>query len=116
MPVGRPFFSVLWFGGQSVTEQEGLLNEYGTVPGVSVPQGGTLSICSNVAQVHCGRVSVFWVMCSPTRPRSWRLQVAGAGPSAGVYMYAESTYMRARTLGPSALVSWRHAPLISIVP
>src|SRR5215467_6517296 len=37
-------------------------------PGAPGLAGGTLSTCSNVDQIHCGRLGVFWVMCRPTRP------------------------------------------------
>ena len=38
-----------------------------TAPGVVCPDG-TLSACSNVDHIHCGRDAVFWTMWSPTKP------------------------------------------------
>jgi hypothetical protein len=46
--------------------------------------GGTLSICSNVAQLHCGINGVFCVMCRPTKPTTPWTQVAGSLPNGGV--------------------------------
>src|SRR5579863_458308 len=39
-----------------------------SLPGASLRAGGTTSTCSNVDQIHCGRVGVFCTMCSPANP------------------------------------------------
>ncbi len=58
--------------GLSVCGRPELLNESATPAGGfgSVVIAGTLSKCSNVDQIHCGRLGVLVTMCRPTRAMS----------------------------------------------
>ena len=63
-------------------------------------EGGTLSICSNEVQIHCGRLGVFCTMCKPARPTVMREQTPGLEAEVPPEMLAALRTGDARRLAP----------------
>src|SRR5947209_6552986 len=69
-------------GGQSFGARDGLKNPYGACASAASgsraapePAGGTLSMCSNEVQIHCGFDFVLITICSPTSATSRSVQM-----------------------------------------